>query len=180
MYADDTLTPKEASRLCALGTLADGPMCYGELASSIRHFISHVLGPTLDLTGTSVELLKYEGLVMPIHGIGMENDPILAITEAGQKALRMLLTANLRATATDLNKLITALKFRFLHLLDPTEQSLQVEALTEFTEMEQTRLIDLRQHHCDDAGYIHDWLNHEIGQLELRMAWLKNFRPQPA
>ena len=26
MYADNTLTPKEATRLCALGMLADGPM----------------------------------------------------------------------------------------------------------------------------------------------------------
>ncbi|MBT5428342.1 MAG: hypothetical protein HOK89_00350, partial [Rhodospirillaceae bacterium] len=33
MFADNTLTPKEAVRLCALGTLALGPTRYGALAN---------------------------------------------------------------------------------------------------------------------------------------------------
>ena len=46
MYTDNTLTPKEAIRLCALGTLAIAPLRYGDLAVAIRHFVSRVIGPT--------------------------------------------------------------------------------------------------------------------------------------
>ena len=63
MFADNTLTPREAVRLCALGTLERHPMRYGELAGSVRHFISRVAGPQIDLMGTSIELLRHEGLV---------------------------------------------------------------------------------------------------------------------
>ena len=59
MYADNTLTPKEAARLCALGTLADGPLTYEELARSVRHFLDRLQGPILDVMGSSIELLKY-------------------------------------------------------------------------------------------------------------------------
>ncbi len=52
MFADNTLTPKEAVRLCALGTLALGPTRYGGLANSIRHFISRITGPSLERMGT--------------------------------------------------------------------------------------------------------------------------------
>ncbi|MBT5939232.1 MAG: hypothetical protein HOG95_04830, partial [Rhodospirillaceae bacterium] len=31
MYADNTLTPREAVRLCALGTLAANPVSYDDL-----------------------------------------------------------------------------------------------------------------------------------------------------
>ena len=81
MYADNTLTPKEAVRLCALGTLASGPVRYSALATSIRHFISHITGPSLEVMGTSLELLKYEGLVTAVDGGGMEDDALLGIPD---------------------------------------------------------------------------------------------------
>ncbi len=118
MFSDNTLTPKEAIRLCALGTLAQGPKHYSALANAIRHFVSHITGPSLEVMGTSLELLKYEGLVTAVDGIGMVDDAVLKITESGEAELRALLTANVRAQASEMNKLIVALKFRFLHLLD--------------------------------------------------------------
>ena len=63
MFADNTLTPKETVRLCALGTLALGETRSETLANSIRHFISHITGPSLDVMSISIELLKYEGLI---------------------------------------------------------------------------------------------------------------------
>ncbi|MBL6864230.1 MAG: hypothetical protein ISQ90_05520, partial [Rhodospirillales bacterium] len=69
MYSDNTLTPRESIRLCALGILAgrklDGlnKMTYDELVESVRHFVSRVTGPSLDLMGDSIELLKFEGLI---------------------------------------------------------------------------------------------------------------------
>ncbi len=176
MYADNTLTPKEAVRLCALGTLALRPLHYSALADAIRHFVSRVLGPSLDVMGTSVELLKYEGLIEAADWTDINDGTELAITEAGRAELRALLTANIRLGATELNKLIVALKFRFLHLLDKTDQRTQADLLVDVCESELGRLDDLRGHHAGDAGFLIQWLDHDIGLLQRRLAWLADFR----
>jgi len=176
MYADNTLTPKEAIRLCALGTLANGPLRYAALANATRHFVGHILGPSLDLMGTSVELLKYEGLIEAVDGKGMADDAELRITEAGRAALDALLTARLRSGAAELNKLIMALKFRFLHLLKDGDRLAQADHLIEVCENELARLDALRQYHGEDPGFLVAWLDHDIGQAETRLAWLKDFR----
>jgi len=176
MYADKTLTPKEAVRLCALGTLASGPQRYSALAAAIRHFISHITGPSLDVLVTSVELLKVEGLVEAKDGVGTEDDALLGITADGKAELRKLLTANIRAQASEMNKLIVALKFRFLHLLDTKDQRLQADILADAAENELARLCDLRQYHAGDQGHLVEWLDHDIAALELHLAWLKGFQ----
>lgn len=176
MFADNTLTPKEAVRLCALGTLALGPTRYGALANSIRHFISRITGPSIDVMGVSIELLKYEGLIEATDGEGMEDDAQLVITEDGRSELKILLTANVRPAATEISKLVVALKFRFMHLLDAAERSLQAELLIEVTDNELARLDDLRQHHSNDEGYLVGWLDHDIALLESRLTWLEDFQ----
>jgi DNA-binding PadR family transcriptional regulator len=174
MFADHTLTPKEATRLCALGSLALSPMTYSDLAMSIRHFVSRMIGPTPEIMGHSIELLKYEGLVEAIEGRG--DEALLRITDAGREDMRELLTANVRATSTALDKLIVALKLRFLHLLEPDDQCVQADLLVDACERELSRLGDLRRHHAGDAGYLVSWLDHDIGLLETRLAWLTDFR----
>ncbi|MBM3566313.1 MAG: hypothetical protein FJX42_09405 [Alphaproteobacteria bacterium] len=175
MFSDNTLTPREAIRLCALGTLASQPMRYSALANSIRHFISRVLGPSLDLMGTSIELLRLEGLVRAADGIGMEDDALLEITDAGRRELKALLTANVRAAGTEINKLIVALKFRFLHHLDAAERQGQIDLLMEACEKEIARLEDLRAHHAGDQGYLAAWLDQDIAALKRRVDWLESF-----
>ena len=165
MYADNTLTPREAVRLCALGTLASGPRRYSDLAGEIRHFTSHVLG-------TSIELLKYEGLVTATEGKGLEDNAVLTISEAGQEELTTLLTARIRAQSNDMNKLIMALKFRFLHLLPKDDQLDQIDLLLEAAEGEAARLQNLRDHHATDPGLLNVWLDHDIDALEQRIKWL--------
>ncbi len=177
MYTDNTLTPKEAARLCALGSLALRPMRYGELATSIRHFISHITGPSLDVMGQSIELLRYEGLVQAIDGEDMEGNAELVITDAGHQELKTLLTANVRLGATELNKLIVALKFRFLHLLSAHEQFGQISLLTDVADNELARLLALRQEHGQDDGFLPAWLHHDIEIAEARLAWLKTLTP---
>ena len=174
MYADNTLTPREAVRLCALGTLASGSLRYSELAGEIRHFISHVLGPSLDVMGTSIELLKYEGLVTAAEGKGLEDNALLTITEVGREELTTLLTARIRAQSNDMNKLIMALKFRFLHLLETEDQLDQIDLLLEAAEGEVARLQSLRDHHADDSGLLGSWLDHDIQALRQRIAWLND------
>ncbi len=175
MFADHTLTPKEAVRVCALGTIAAGPMRYSDLAGSVRHFCSRVMGPSLDLMGTSVELLRYEGLVDAIDGKGMEDDAMLAISAAGQRELQNLLTAKLRPSS-DLTKLVITLKFRFLHLLDAKEQGRQIDMLLDVCESELVRIEDLHAASKDEGAALLAWLGHDIKQLRERLAWLEQMR----
>jgi len=177
MFSDNTLTPKEAIRLCALGTLAqESRLRYSALANATRHFVSRLVGPSSEIMGSSIELLRYEGLVEAVTGTGMEDDADLVLTDQGQHELHTLLTANLRAGMSELNKLVTALKFRFLHLLDPADRLAQADLLVEACERELARLDDLRQHHADDTGYLIPWLDHDIALVESRLAWLEDLR----
>jgi hypothetical protein len=174
MYADSTLTPKEAARLCALGTLSmEQAMTYAALAASVRHFLDRAQGPSLDVLGSSLELLKYEGLVETDDS---SDETVLSISDAGQRELIALLSARLRPGATDTNKLIVALKFRFLHLLDVAEQRIQVEMMLETIETEMVRLMDLRSHHAKNPGYLMAWLDREINDLSARAEWLNGFK----
>lgn len=177
MFADNTLTPKEAVRLCALGLVARQPMHYGALAGAVRHFVSRVAGPQLELMGTSIELLRYEGLVQAVDGAGMEDDALLSITEAGSRELLALLTARLRP-GSDLSKLIITLKMRFLDLLEPAERLAQADLLLETTEGELVRSVDLRASFADDGdeAALVSWLDHDIQILESRLSWLEDFR----
>ena len=89
MFRDNSLIPTEAVRLVALGLLAEGPRRYGDLAAEIRHFTSRLAGPSLDLMGTSLELLRLEGLGRGGRGPLADTAP-LAITPAGSAALAAL------------------------------------------------------------------------------------------
>ncbi len=170
MYADNTLTPKEATRLCALGILASAPMTYAELASNVRHFVTHVMGPSLDVLGTSIELLKHEGLVKAISG--QSDKAVLQITDEGLAELKMLLTANIKSAENDLNKLIIALKFRYMDLLDTAAQKTQLELLSDAVDNELARLEVLHAHHANEGGHLIEWLDREIEDLERRRDWL--------
>lgn len=173
MFADQTLTPKEATRLCALGTLAQQPMSYGALAQAIRHFQERVMGPSLDVLGQSIQLLKYEGLVA---SDGDGPDAPLTITGDGRVELETLLTANVRADGGEVTRLVVALKFRFLHLLSKPQQLEQIELLMHLKETELVRLEDLRQHHAAEQGHLVGWLDREIDVSEAQLAWLTDFR----
>lgn len=171
MYRDNSLIPSEAIRLLALGLLAAGESSHGELAGEVRHFVSHVSGPSLDLVAPPLELLKVEGLLEAAAG---DDEPeLLRLSEAGRAELRRLLTANVRAPVNDINKLIIALKMRFLHLLEPADQRLQAETLVELSERELARLTELRAHHAGDPGHLAAWLDQDIAQVQGRLDWFR-------
>ncbi len=175
MYQDNSLLPREAIRLAALGILATEPMSYAALANEIRHFASRIAGPSFDLMGTSIELLRYEGLVEPLDTASIVDGTPLAITPAGQDELHQLLCSAVRAPLNDINKLVLALKFRFLHLLDADERRSQAEMMIEACETELARLVDLRGRHSGGDGFLTDWLDHDIGLVETRLDWLRDF-----
>ena len=167
MYRDNTLIPAEAIRLAALGGLIEGERAYGELASEIRHFVGRIAGPSLDLLGTSLEVLSYEGLAELLDGA--DEDARLRITEAGREQFTTLMTSRVRAPVNDVGKLVIALKMRFLHLLDGGDRLELAELMREMCEGEATRLIDLRGNGAD--GAFAEWLDFEIAQLRDRIDW---------
>lgn len=177
MYKDNSLLPREAVRLAALGILAGGPMTYADLAAAVRNFTSRIAGPSLDLMGTSIELLRFEGLAEVEETETEEfSDPLLTLTELGRIELVALLRAAVRPPVNDVAKLILALKFRFLHFLDTSDQRDQLDMMVEACEGEVARLAELRSHHSDDTGLLVDWLDHDIGQIEYRLKWLRNLK----
>ena len=180
MFRDQSLVPAEAIRLAALGFLAESPRRYADLAAEIRHLTSRIVGPSPELMGTSLELLRYEGLVQSPGGDGIRDNPELTITGAGRDALMLLLRAGLRAPVGDLAKLGLALKLRFLHHLPESERAEQTTEVAGAWEAELARLEDLRAHDPKAPALFHAWLDHDIAQMKARLAWLETQRKNGA
>lgn len=172
MYSDHSLLPKEALRLAILGMLAEGERGYADLAADVRRFVSRLAGPSLDLMGSSLELLRYEELIAPACGAG--DDARLALTTRGRAELDQLLRAPLRPRLDDVGRLVLALKMRFLHLLPPAAQREQAEMAIEACRGELARLEDLGRGEGGEAFAA--WLAHDTAQAEARLAWLARFR----
>ena len=165
MYRDNSLIPSETVRLAALGILTEAGRSYGDLASEVQHLSARLAGPSLDLLGPSIELLKVEVLAT------VDGNGLLAITDKGRAELKRLLKAALRGPIGEVNKLIIALKLMFLDVLDLEDRIAQVEMLAETFEQELARLGNLREHLTDRPGLLLDWLDHDIEQVEQRIAW---------
>lgn len=176
MFRDESLTPKEAIRLAALGLLAQAPKRYADLANEVRHFTARYWGPSLDVMGSSIELLRFEGLVEASAESETSADTVLRLTDKGRDALVALLSAAVRTPGNDFNKLAVALKLRFMHLLPRAEQREQAEMLVEMREAELARLTDLRATGDVGDGYLPRWLDHDIAQVEADLAWFRRLR----
>jgi len=173
MYRDRSLIPSEAVRLAALGSLALGSKRYADLASEIRQFTVFITGPSLDLVGPPIELLRVEGLIKAVDGGGAGEEALIEISSAGRAELVRLMGASLRPPVNEFNKLVLTLKLRFLHLLDLGERRRQAETMTDLAEQELGRLRDLERRHGTDAGLLPRWLEHEIDLAETRLAWFR-------
>ncbi len=180
MFRDKSLIPSEVIRLAALGLVAEEPRHYGVLAMEIRHFTNCVAGPSLELMGTSLELLRYEGLVAAVDGGGAAENALLKITSAGATALQHLLQAPLRAPLSDLNRLILLLKLRFLHHLPADKLDAQLVEIAASLDQECRRLEDLRSAHAAAPSLFLDWLDHDIAALKARLAGLRASREKSA
>lgn len=177
MYQDKSLLPREAIRLAALGILAAAPKSYAALAAEVRNFTSRIAGPSLELMGTSIQLLRYEGFIAPGGA-----DEEFVLTDKGRAELMQLLRAPLRPPMNDVGRLVLALKFRFMHLLPAEDRAIQIAMMIEVCEIELARLVDLRGQHAGEPGYLIEWLDREIGAVEDRLEWLRGFlvRLEPA
>jgi DNA-binding PadR family transcriptional regulator len=177
MFRDKTLIPTEAIRVLALGLIAERPRRYAALAQELRRFIGLILGPSLDMLAPSLELLRYEGLANAEgDGDGRGGESELTITERGLAELMTLLRANVRAPVNDTNRLVIALKFRFLHLLPADEQKAQLALLADLYETERGRLEELRAQDGAGSPSFAAWLDHEIALAGERIGWLQSRR----
>jgi hypothetical protein len=172
MNRAQSLFPAEALRLAALGMLAEDPRGYGDLAAEISAFAGHVAGPSLDLLGTSVELLRYEGLVEAVGGSVTDETALLDLTATGRAALARLLRASLAAPASQINRLFVALKLRFLPLLPEPEQRRQLGLIADWYRTEHERVVTLRHGQAGSGAEFIVWLDHEAAQIRAHIDWL--------
>ena len=177
-FKDQSLIPQEAVRLCALGLLVERERAFGDLAVEVRRFVSRMLGPSLDILGTSIEALRYQDLIEPVGrrtppGQSLTGDTMLAITPAGRAEFHALITSRVRSPMTDLSRLIVALKLRFLPALTPDERRAELEDLLTASEQDLARLRDLHAQHAGAGDLLGDWLAQDIAQTESRIAWYR-------
>ena len=169
MFRDRSLIPAEAIRLMALGLLAEGLRAYGELASEIRYFTSNFVGPSLDLMGSSIEVLRTQGLIEAADGQGMADNAMMRLLPAGRAMLDELLRARLGQGQGDINRLGLRLKLRFLALIPEVEQAAQRALISETIESELARLADLRRRSATAPAMFRDWLDRDIVALEAHL-----------
>lgn len=166
--------PNQALRLCALGTLwMDGAQAYADLSAQVRSFTAQALGPTPQMTSSSLELLRFDGLVEAVEGEAMADNAVLAITQAGRDELRSLILSTARGATADLNRLLMLLRLRFVHLLPPADRRALLERLIEQFEGEGSRLKTLFQGQRDAPGLLPEWLDLYQQQQAARVEWLR-------
>ncbi len=170
MYSDKSLTPAETMRLAVLGGLTEGPVPYSDLASNVRRFIERMVGPSLDLLGSSLEVLRLEGLIEPVGGKSGDNVP-MALTDAGRASFEDLMQSTIRAPLNDVQRLVLALKLRYLDQLAAEDRIDQLDMLIQLTETDLARLRDL--YTAQGKALFGDWLSAEIAHAERRLEWLE-------
>ena len=171
MYRDNSLIPKEAIRMAALGALINGNRSYIDISTEVRQFSARIVGPSLDLLGTSIELLKLEGLIEVVENPGGDGEELLRLTTSGFQELKEYLRSTIRSGSSDLNKLVVALKLRFIEVLEPSERLDQLVGLQTMYQAERNRLQDLRKHKEWSAGLLPGLLDLELAVTDQRLSW---------
>ncbi len=172
MYRDRSLVPGEAVRLLALGALMERDCRYGDLATEIRFFTQRIVGPSLDLLGSSLELLRIEGLADAIEYADNDERALLRITNQGRVLFEDLMSAQLRAPVNDVGRLVLLLKLRFLTHLPTEAQEDQLDLLSDIVRTERARAEELAREYTGHP--MADWIAFDIEQADRRIAWLEN------
>lgn len=175
---DNTLLPTQVTRLCALGTLrGQGDLTYGALAGEVRSVTAHLIGTAPTVTASSIELLRYEGL---IHAVGLDDpvqptgpDTVLRLTDAGRRAFEELMAGGLTTPLNELNRLAVQLRLAFLHLLEETQRDAVRMALIALYEREIDRVSALYEDLGHRPGPLGAWLKLDLEHAMDRLNWLK-------
>ena len=172
MQRDRALIPVEGLRLAALGILArQGPMAYASLATMVRLFATSYGASPVDVMSSSIELLRFEGLIeIGEHEKDAGSAPVV-LTARGREELERLMIAPIKVAGA-YAKLLVALKLRFFHLLGDEEKKMLVEVLGDALRGERARLVNLRRHmEGEDADFL-AWLDRDLARVAEELAWL--------
>ena len=177
MQRDHTLAPVEGLRLAALGFLArSGPMTYAALATEVRLFATSYGASPVDVMSSSIELLRFEGFVTIGGETGEPGEAIVTLTGEGRAELQRLLRAPVRL-AGGWARLLTALKMRFLHMLDDEQRAVQAELLADALQGELARLEALRRRMADEDPDFVAWMDRDIERVAAELAWFSARAP---
>lgn len=171
MQRDRTLMPAEALRLAALGVLAGREtMAYAALATEVRLFTASYGGSPVDVMSSSIELLRFEGLIEVVDKADDPGAAMVRLTTEGRDMLATLLQSPVKPSGA-YAKLLTALKMRFLHLVPNEQRAFQFELLTSSLKSELARLLDLRGRLAGEHPDYLAWLDRDIDRIRAEVAW---------
>ena len=171
MYRDNSLIPRETIKMAALGALIERERSYDDIANEVRSFISRIVGPSLELMGTSIELLKVEGLIETVNHNDKDDASLLRLSPAGLQELKEYLRSNLKSGGSELNKLVIALKLRFIDILNDDERRDQFLAIRDIYHNEKRRLDDLKNQTTWLTGFLLESIELDLYVVNKRIEW---------
>ena len=157
--------------MAALGALIERERSYDDIANEVRSFISRIVGPSLELMGTSIELLKLEGLIETVNDNDKGDSSLLQLSPAGLQELKEYLRSNLKSGGSELNKLVIALKLRFIDILDDNERRDQLLAIRDMYHNEKRRLEDLKNQTTWLTGFLLESIELDLFVVNKRIDW---------
>ena len=137
----------------------------------MRNFISRIVGPSLELMGTSIELLKLEGLIETVNDNDKGDASLLQLSPAGLQELKEYLRSNLKSGGSELNKLVIALKLRFIDILDDDERRGQLLAIRDMYHNEKRRLEDLKNQTTWLTGFLLESIELDLFLVNKKIEW---------
>ena len=100
-----------------------------------------------------------------------DGEELLRLTSNGFQELKEYLKSTIRSGSSDLNKLVVALKLRFIEVLEPHERLDQLVGLQAMYQAERNRLQDLRKHKEWSAGLLPGLLDLDLAVTDQRLSW---------
>ncbi|MFK7866304.1 MAG: hypothetical protein AB8B77_02570 [Alphaproteobacteria bacterium] len=178
MYEDHSLQPSEAVKLLALGLLMEGYGNYGEIAQEIRQFTTKIVGPSLDLLGSSLEILKLEGLA-DISGDKSVDAAArhITITDQGKSLFKALMGSDLRVPLNDVNRLVLLIKLRFMPYLDQEMLLDQLDLYRELIQKEMAwgrALSNKNQAGNQGSKFLQNWLQLEQDSWQAKLTYIES------
>ena len=117
------------------------------------------------------ELLKLEGLIETVNDNDKGDASLLQLSPAGLQELKEYLRSNLKSGGSELNKLVIALKLRFIDILDDDEKRDQLLAIRDMYHNEKRRLEDLKNQTTWLTGFLLESIELDLFIVNKKIEW---------